>query len=305
MQLFKHSLNINFTKLFKITLSSSLIIFLLSIVMVFVKGLGESIDFKGGTTFNITFSHPIDIAEFRANLRKELNQNIDVVHLKKGAETSEEMTILLKMKFGEYEENLKTYFKNNYPQQFIINQENSIGPKIGDELKTSARNAIIMSLILIGFYIAIRFDRYYAIGSLVALLHDIMITVGIFSLLNIEISITIIAALLTIVGYSLNDTIVIYDRIRENMIKLYDKNKEKIINTSLNETLNRTFITSFTTLIVIIILYFFGGDVLQPFALALIIGVLIGTYSSIFIASPVMLYLEIKYPIPETTDLEE
>ena len=304
MQLFKHSLNINFTKLFKITLSTSLIIFLLSIVMVFVKGLGESIDFKGGTTFNITFSDSIDIAEFRANLKEELNQNIDVVHLKKRTETSDEMTILLKMKFGEYEEILKTYFKNNYPH-FIINQENSIGPKIGDELKTSARNAIIISLILISFYIAIRFDRYYAIGSLVALLHDIMITVGIFSLLNIEISITIIAALLTIVGYSLNDTIVIYDRIRENMIKLYDKNKEEIINTSLNETLNRTFITSFTTLMVIIILYFFGGDVLQPFALALIIGVLIGTYSSIFIASPIMLYLEIKYPIPEITDLEQ
>lgn len=304
MQLFKHSLNINFTKLFKITLSSSLIIFLLSIVMVFVKGLGESIDFKGGTTFNITFSDSIDIAEFRANLKEELNQNIDVVHLKKRTETSDEMTILLKMKFGEYEEILKTYFKNNYPH-FIINQENSIGPKIGDELKTSARNAIIISLILISFYIAIRFDRYYAIGSLIALLHDIMITVGIFSLLNIEISITIIAALLTIVGYSLNDTIVIYDRIRENMIKLYDKNKKEIINTSLNETLNRTFITSFTTLMVIIILYFFGGDVLQPFALALIIGVLIGTYSSIFIASPIMLYLEIKYPIQEITDLEE
>lgn len=304
MQLFKHSLNINFTKLFKITLSTSLIIFLLSIVMVFVKGLGESIDFKGGTTFNITFSDSIDIAEFRANLKEELNQNIDVVHLKKRTETSDEMTILLKMKFGEYEEILKTYFKNNYPH-FIINQENSIGPKIGDELKTSARNAIIISLILISFYIAIRFDRYYAIGSLIALLHDIMITVGIFSLLNIEISITIIAALLTIVGYSLNDTIVIYDRIRENMIKLYDKNKKEIINTSLNETLNRTFVTSFTTLIVIIILYFFGGDVLQPFALALIIGVLIGTYSSIFIASPIMLYLEIKYPIQETTDLEE
>ena len=304
MQLFKHSLNINFTKLFKISLSSSLIIFLLSMVMVFVKGLGESIDFKGGTTFNITFSDSIDIAEFRANLKEELNQNIDVVHLKKRTETSDEMTILLKMKFGEYEEILKTYFKNNYPH-FIINQENSIGPKIGDELKTSARNAIIISLILISFYIAIRFDRYYAIGSLIALLHDIMITVGIFSLLNIEISITIIAALLTIVGYSLNDTIVIYDRIRENMIKLYDKNKKEIINTSLNETLNRTFVTSFTTLIVIIILYFFGGDVLQPFALALIIGVLIGTYSSIFIASPIMLYLEIKYPIQETTDLEE
>ena len=138
-----------------------------------------------------------------------------------------------------------------------------------------------------------------------ALIHDILLTIGIFSLLNIEISITIIAALLTIVGYSLNDTIVIYDRIRENMNKLYDLEKKEIINISLNESLNRTFITSITTLIVVIILYFLGGDVLQPFALALFIGVLIGTYSSIFIASPVMLFLETKYPIPELTDLED
>jgi len=138
------------------------------------------------------------------------------------------------------------------------------------------------------------------------LIHDIIITIGVFSIFNIELSITIIAALLTIVGYSLNDTIVIYDRIRENMNKLYDKELDNIVNIALNESLNRTFITSFTTLLVVLILYFFGGDVLQTFAFALIIGVLIGTYSSIFIASPIMLYLETKYPIPEITDdLEE
>ena len=136
-------------------------------------------------------------------------------------------------------------------------------------------------------------------------MHDVVITVGILSLLNIEIGISIIAALLTIIGYSLNDTIVVYDRIRENVYKLLNDKKIDIINKSLNETLNRTIITSITTLIVVIILFVFGGVVLQPFAITLIIGILIGTYSSIFIASPIMLYFEEKYPIPEFIDEEE
>ena len=304
MKLFKHSLNISFTNFFKTSLSISFIICLTSILIIFLKGLTASIDFEGGTTINVTFYDSIDITQCRKDLNHYLNQNVEVVLLNNSNDSLSESTVLLKMPFGDYTESIKNIFDTSYPK-YIINQETSIGPKIGNELKTSARNAIILSLLLISFYIAIRFDRYYAIGSLFALLHDIIITIGFFSILNIELSITIIAALLTIVGYSLNDTIVIYDRIRENMNKLYDLKKEHIINVSLNESLNRTFITSFTTLIVVIILYFFGGDVLKPFALALTIGVLIGTYSSIFIASPIMLYLEIKYPIPEITDLED
>ena len=304
MKLFKHSLNINFTSFFKISISISFIICMVSILIIFLKGLTASIDFAGGTTINITFNDSIDITQCRKDLNHSLNQNVEVVLLNNSNDSLSESTILLKMPFGDYTDSIKNIFDTSYPK-YIINQETSIGPKIGNELKTSARNAIILSLLLISFYIAIRFDRYYAIGSLFALLHDIIITIGFFSILNIELSITIIAALLTIVGYSLNDTIVIYDRIRENMNKLYDLKKEHIINVSLNESLNRTFITSFTTLIVVIILYFFGGDVLKPFALALTIGVVIGTYSSIFIASPIMLYLETKYPIPEITDLED
>ena len=156
----------------------------------------------------------------------------------------------------------------------------------------------------ISIYISIRFDRYYALGILIALIHDVIITLGVLSLLNVEIGITVIAALLTIVGYSLNDTIVVYDRIRENFYKLMNDSNINIVNRSLNETLNRTIITSVTTLLVVIILFFFGGTVLKPFAITLIIGILIGTYSSIFIASPVMLYFEEKYPIPEFKEEE-
>ena len=163
----------------------------------------------------------------------------------------------------------------------------------------------MLALLLISIYISIRFDRYYALGSLIALIHDVIITLGILSLLNVEIGITVIAALLTIVGYSLNDTIVVYDRIRENFYKFINDSNKNIINRSLNETLNRTIITSVTTLLVVIILFFFGGIVLKPFAITLIIGILIGTYSSIFIASPVMLYFEEKYPIPEFKEEEE
>lgn len=303
MQLFNNTLKIQFVNQFKNSFIASCIICFASIILLFFRGLDASIDFSGGTTLNLTFDQKIDLTQCREDLKLGLKENIEVVHLEDNNNLSN-MTILLKMPFGDYTDSIKKIFANGYPK-YIINQENSIGPKIGNELKSSARNAIFLSLLLISFYIALRFDRYYAVGSLCALIHDIILTIGIFSLLDIEISITIIAALLTIVGYSLNDTIVIYDRIRENMNKLYDLEKKEIINISLNESLNRTFITSITTLIVVIILYFLGGDVLQPFALALFIGVLIGTYSSIFIASPVMLFLETKYPIPELTDLED
>jgi len=302
MQLIKNTLTIEFVKQFNIFFRASLLALLFSITIMIMKGIEPSIDFIGGTTFNISFTDKIEIAKLRQDLQKTLNKTIDVVVINGNDDSM--MTVLIKLPFGDYENTINKIFNNNYPD-YIINQQISIGPKIGNELKSSALNAIMLALILISFYIAIRFDRYYALGSLAALIHDILITIALLSLFNIEFSITIIAALLTIVGYSLNDTIVIYDRIRENMNKLFDLDKDQIINRSLNESLNRTFITSFTTLIVVVILYFLGGDVLQPFAFALIIGVLIGTYSSIFIASPIMLYLEKKYPIPEVTDLED
>ena len=304
MQLFKSNINIMFNKLFKYGAFISIILVICSICIIIFKGLVPSIDFQGGTTYDVTFNQNINLSELRSLMQTQLNQKIKVVEIKNTTQLYS--NILMKMKFLEDEGKINKILINQFGKEgFNINQIISIGPKIGDESKTNAQYAIVLSLILIGFYVTFRFDRYYAIGSLAALMHDVLITLGIFSFFNIEISITIIAALLTIVGYSLNDTIVIYDRIRENFIKLYDSDKSMVVNRSLNETLNRTFITSFTTLVVVIILFFYGGDVLIPFSITLIIGILIGTYSSIFIASPIMLYLETKYPISETNILED
>ena len=286
-------INFNFTNYFKSMVLISLVIFLVSLTSLLIVGVKSSIDFTGGTVINVQVDTDVNLSNLRQVLEQDLKQPVSVVEVNSNNETY----ILLKMGYLSNEQVINDVLSKVYDNQYSINQIESIGPKIGDELKVNARNAIIASLLLIALYISIRFDGYYAIGSLFALLHDVLITLGVFVFMNMEISISIIAALLTIVGYSLNDTIVIYDRIRENMLLNPYRDKKKVFNTSLNQTLNRTLVTSITTLIVVIVLYIYGGDVLRPFAFALIIGIILGTYSSIFIASPVTLYLEEKYNI--------
>ena len=286
-------INFNFTNYFKSMLLISLVIFLVSLTSLLIVGVKSSIDFTGGTVINVQVDTDVNLSNLRQVLEQDLKQPVSVVEVNSNNETY----ILLKMGYLSNEQVINDVLSKVYDNQYSINQIESIGPKIGDELKVNARNAIIASLLLIALYISIRFDGYYAIGSLFALLHDVLITLGVFVFMNMEISISIIAALLTIVGYSLNDTIVIYDRIRENMLLNPYRNKKKVFNTSLNQTLNRTLVTSITTLIVVIVLYIYGGDVLRPFSFALIIGIILGTYSSIFIASPITLYLEEKYNI--------
>ena len=293
-----NKMKFNFVKYFKQMFVISVSIFTISILSLLFIGIPSSIDFTGGTIINIKVDTDINLSNLRQALEENLNQSVSVVEVK----SNNESYILLKMSYLSDEQVINDLLKKVYGNSYTINQIESIGPKIGDELRVNARNAIIASLLLIGLYISIRFDGYYAIGSLFALLHDVFITLGIFVFMNVEISISIIAALLTIVGYSLNDTIVIYDRIRENMSLNPYRDKKKIFNTSLNQTLNRTLVTSLTTLIVVLVLYIYGGDVLQPFSIALIIGIILGTYSSIFIASPVTLFLEEKYNIEEEED---
>ena len=288
----------NFVKYFNQMFVISVSIFTISILSLLFIGIPSSIDFTGGTIINIKVDTDINLSNLRQALEENLNQSVSVVEVK----SNNESYVLLKMSYLSDEQVINDLLNRVYGNSYTINQIESIGPKIGDELRVNARNAIIASLLLIGLYISIRFDGYYAIGSLFALLHDVFITLGIFVFMNVEISISIIAALLTIVGYSLNDTIVIYDRIRENMSLNPYRDKKKIFNTSLNQTLNRTLVTSLTTLIVVLVLYIYGGDVLQPFSIALIIGIILGTYSSIFIASPVTLFLEEKYNIEEEED---
>ena len=209
-----------------------------------------------------------------------------------------EFRIKIKMSadVGEMNKQLTNLLSDFSPS---IRKVENVGPKVGGELAMQAVYAICLALIMLMIYIGFRFDRFYAFGSVLAIIHDVMFTLGIFSIFQFEIDLSIIAAFLTIVGYSLNDTIVIFDRFRENSEKDLDISLNELANLSLNQTLSRTIITSLTTLIVVIILYYIGGEVIKYFAFALIIGVLVGTYSSIFVASPFMLYLKSKYKTKE------
>ena len=300
MQLFKNTLSIDFNGLSSKTKFFSLLLIIVSSFILLMQGLNLTIEFLGGTNLNVSVPN-IEIAEFRSSVQSILNEDIEIVELEDGLGNK---TFRLRMKFIDNENEIIVALQKAYPT-LILNSVDSFGPKLGKELQQSARNAMLLSLLLISIYIALRFDRYYALGSVIALLHDVIITLGLLSLFDIEIGITVIAGILTIIGYSLNDTIVVYDRIRENLLKLYDVPRPKTVNRSLNETLNRTVITSLTTLMVVIILFIFGGAVLKPFSITLMIGIIIGTYSSIFVASPVMLYFEEKYPIPEFKDEED
>tara|TARA_B100001123_G_scaffold257277_1_gene286842 strand:+ start:922 stop:1821 length:900 start_codon:yes stop_codon:yes gene_type:complete len=297
----KNNKQIPFIKFSKFFLIFSGIIFSISILLLVFKGIKTSIDFQGGTIVNVSIrSDKHNLSFLREELSSKLEKSVSVVELQSNDSTN---NLIITTEYLSDEIELNNILQQIYSDKYTIIGIESIGPKIGNELSKNARNAVIVSLLLIGLYITIRFDLSYSIGSILALMHDLIITLGIFIIIDYEISIAIIAALLTIVGYSLNDTIVIYDRIRENILSNPHRDKKLNINESLNQTLNRTLITSITTLIVVIVLFIYGGNVLQPFAFTLIIGVILGTYSSLFVASPVMLWLDNKINID--TEKEE
>ena len=245
-----------------------------------------SIDFTGGTIAQIKFDQAVDVAKLRNTLGEYGFTNAEII--KFGSQEE----VLIKTQFSGSSNEISEKLTTALGETFTLRRVESVGPKIGRELQQDALVAIGLALMMILIYIAFRFDAYYALGSVAALIHDVLITLGVFSLLSYEINLSIIAAFLTIVGYSLNDTIVVFDRIRENIPKYMKKTLKEIVNLSLNETLSRTVITSLTTMMVVVILFIWGGEVINLFAFALIVGVFIGTYSSIFVASPVMLYFE-------------
>ena len=299
MQFLKNT-NINFASKTLITTICSTIIILIGIVsLIYNGGPALSIDFTGGNIAQLKLEKTLDISNIRTSL---INTGLDGAEIIEFGSSKE---ILIKTQYEGTGKELINLLQKGIDVSFTIERFEKIGPKIGDELRSDAINAIIAALLLISIYISFRFDRFYAYGSLAALTHDILITLGIFSILNIDIDLTIIAAFLTIVGYSLNDTIVVFDRIRETQIKFPKKDFNWIVNTSLNSSLSRTIITSLTTLLVVVILFISGGAVIKNFAFALIVGVLVGTYSSIFIASPVMKYFEIKNDVKQKEELTE
>lgn len=252
------------------------------------------IDFTGGTSLGLQFEKGVLIGDIRSAIAglgignaeiKNFGNSTDILIRVQEQETSGAgITDAIKAE-------LSKVFPDN---PFVERSKDSVGPKIGAELRRATVTSILLALVGMLIYITWRFEFKFAVAAIVALFHDVIITLGVFSILQLEITLPIIAAFLTIVGYSLNDTIVVFDRIRENLKVLRRDSYETIVNTSVNQSLTRTIVTSLTTLIVIVILYFFGGSVIHDFSFALIIGVLIGTYSSIFVASPIVVEWELK-----------
>lgn len=265
-----------------------------------------SIDFKGGTLIAVHYTKPININDLRSQL-KNVNINgqsfdfstSEIKHFGDNSNVSVRIANL-ENEPEKFSQNFVDILKNIYPDALPENKDDfilsidKVSPKVGSELSGKAIMAIIYAITLILIYISFRFEFTYAIGAIAAIAHDVIITLGVFSILGYEISLSIIAAFLTIVGYSLNDTIVIFDRIRENMKALKRESVVSIVNKSINESLSRTVVTSLTTLFVVLTLYFFGGEVIHYFSFALIIGVLVGTYSSIFVASLIVVYMQPK-----------
>ncbi|KPL18301.1 MAG: preprotein translocase subunit SecF [candidate division Zixibacteria bacterium SM23_81] len=252
------------------------------------KGPAFSIDFAGGTLLQMKFEKDLSVQEIRASLDKIGWGDAEI---QKFGEGKEFLIRVKKQEVGtKVGDQIKAVLIKDFPNNaFEVRREEKVGPKIGEELKGKAVWAIFWAMIGILIYITWRFEFKFAVGAIAALFHDVLITVGIFSILNKEISLAIVAALLTIVGYSLNDTIVVFDRIREDLALMRGQSYEAIINASINQTLSRTIITSLTTLVVVICLFALGGEVIRDFAFALMVGVAVGTYSSIFVASPVLI----------------
>ena len=291
--------NFHFSSKFKYANILSLILFALSVILIFFKGLNYGIDFKGGTLIELRSSN-IEAVSIRNILK---GMDLGDINVKK---FGKEGDFLIKVEQKEDNNKLipeiKKKLSESLNSEVNFRRVENVGPKVSAELLQSGIIAISLSLTAMLFYIWIRFEWQFSIGSIIALFHDVVITLGIFSLLSLEINLSIIAAVLTIVGYSMNDTVVIYDRIRENLGKYHKLDISNIANLSINETLSRTIITSVTTLLALFSIFILGGEILRGFSFAMILGVLIGTYSSIFVASPILKFFKVSY---KTLEKEE
>tara|TARA_Y100001970_G_scaffold277449_1_gene381636 strand:- start:409 stop:1320 length:912 start_codon:yes stop_codon:yes gene_type:complete len=286
--------DINFIQFFKLANIFSLIIFLLSIIFIIFKGLNYGIDFKGGTLIELRVDkNTTNISDIRSAFR---NMDLGDVNIKEFGKKGDYLIKIEKTNENkaDFIAKIKKDISLDLQTEISFRRVEKVGPKVSSELLEAGILAISLSLFAMLFYIWIRFEWQFSLGSIIALFHDVIITLGIFSILSLEINLSIIAAVLTIVGYSMNDTVVIYDRIRENLSKFTKISINDISNLSINETLSRTIITSFTTLLALASIFILGGEILKGFSFAMILGVIIGTYSSIFVASPVLKLLKVS-----------
>ena len=271
----------------------SALLVLISLGLLIFKGLNFGIDFKGGTLIELRSSDKkINVSSLRDNLNQ---MNLGDVSVKRfGNDQDYLIKFENKNNVKNIVEEIKSNLDKSFGNNFDFRRVENVGPKVSSELLKSGIIAISVSLALMLIYIWIRFEWQFSLGAIVALSHDVIITLGLFSLLSLEINLSIIAAVLTIVGYSMNDTVVIFDRVRENLRKYSDIKIFELTNISINETLSRTLITSITTLLALFAIFFFGGEILKGFSLAMIFGVIFGTYSSIYIANTILVRLNVS-----------
>jgi len=284
MRFLNKKTNIDFMGKRKIAFATSLILITLSIVMLFTRDLNYGLDFTGGTLIEVSYATAPEISEVRSNLT-DVGMN-DAIVQTFGAASDIIVRIPLTATEGESEAEISTVvlaaLQQGVEGEVVMRRVEFVGPQVGDELKEQGILAVVYALIGIFLYVMMRFQWRFSVGAVTALVHDIIITMGVLAVVQVEFDLTVVAALLAVIGYSLNDTIVLFDRIRENFPRLRKASPLEVVNISVNETLSRTLMTSMTTLLVLVALFIFGGEIIHAFAFTLIVGVLVGTYSSIY-----------------------
>ena len=301
LRLFKQAPNFDYFNRWKVWLVISALLMVVALSSFAIQGLNYGIDFRGGTTIRTDSPQMVDVAEYRAALEVLELGDISITEVFDPTFRDDQNVSMIRIQAQEGQESVapetvaavQSALTEIRPEIKFVSVE-SVGPKVSGELIQTAAIAVLLAIGAVLIYIWLRFEWQFAAGAVLALVHDVTLTIGVFSELQIKFDLAIIAALLTIVGYSLNDTVVVFDRVRENLRKYKKRDLKEVMNLSINETMSRTFMTSFTTLIALIALFVLGGDVIRGFVFAMIWGVIVGTYSSIFIASAILLYFGVK-----------
>jgi len=289
----QNTIKIDFLSKRKIALVFSVLLIIVSIASLSTAGLKKGIDFTGGTLVELSFAESVELEDLRGLLSQEGFNGAVVQHFGSSKEVLIRLLPNDALNTAALSNKVLKAVNNGFAQQGELRRAEFVGPQVGEELQEDGGLALLYALICILIYVAIRFEYRFALGSVAALAHDVIITLGFFSVFQFEFDLTVLAAVLAVIGYSLNDTIVVFDRVRENFRTIRKGSPVEVVNISLNQTLTRTIMTSMTTLLVLIALFVLGGEIIHDFALALIVGVLVGTYSSIYVASPITLALGI------------
>ncbi|MEL6643946.1 MAG: protein translocase subunit SecF [Pseudomonadota bacterium] len=301
LRLVPRETSIDFFRYWRMTFGASIAAVIASIVIFAVIGLNFGIDFRGGTTIRTESAQPVDVGVYRDAIAPLGLGDVSITEVFDPTFGPDENVAMIRIQAQEGQESVSADIIANVEAALQTIDDGitfpsveSVGPKVSGELIQTAILAVLLAIGAVLVYIWLRFEWQFSLGAVAALVHDVVLTIGIFSLLQIRFDLAIIAALLTIVGYSLNDTVVVFDRVRENLRKYKKKDLKEVLSLSINETLSRTVMTSVTTLLALFSLYFLGGDVIRGFVFAMIWGVIVGTYSSVFVASAILLFLGVK-----------